>query len=42
MNDRWLFNVGLRDMPSEGGTSILVENGEVSVTNLEIHELEAL
>jgi hypothetical protein len=42
VNDRWLFNVGFRDMLSKGGLSVLAENGEVNLTNLEIHELEAL
>jgi hypothetical protein len=42
INDRWIFNVGFRDFQPEGGFSILAESGEVNLSNLEIHELEAL
>ncbi len=42
INERWIFNVAFRDFESEGGFSILVESGEVSVRNLEIFELEPL
>jgi hypothetical protein len=40
INDRWMFNVGFRDLLPEGGFSILAESGEVNISNLEIHELE--
>lgn len=42
INDRWIFNVGLRDLLPQGGFSILVESGEVNITNIEIRELESL
>jgi len=42
INDRWIFNVGFRDLLAEGGFSILAESGEVNLSNLEIHDLEAL
>jgi len=42
VNDRWLFNVGFRDQLPEGGLSILAESGEVTLGNLEIHELEPM
>ena len=42
INDRWMFNVGFREMPREGGFSILAESGEVNISNLEIYELEPL
>ena len=42
VNDRWLFNVGFRDMLLKGGFSVLAESGEVNLTNFEIDELEPL
>lgn len=42
INDRWIFNVGFRDLLPKGGFSILAESGEVNISNLEIHELEPL
>ncbi len=42
INDRWIFNVGFRDLLPNGGFSILVESGEVHINNLEIHELESI
>ena len=42
INDRWIFNVGFRDFQQEGGFSILAESGEVTLGNLEIHELETM
>lgn len=42
INDRWLFNVGLKDIPAEGDFSFLVDSGEAQVENLQIHELEPL
>ncbi|MEI6234799.1 MAG: hypothetical protein WCT04_17230 [Planctomycetota bacterium] len=42
INDRWIFNVAFKDFLQTGGFSILVESGEVSITHLEIHELEPM
>ena len=42
VNDRWIFNVGFKELPPKGGFSILTESGGVEITNLEIHELEPL
>lgn len=42
INDRWIFNVGLKDIPEEGDFSILVDSGEVQIDNLQVHELEPL
>lgn len=42
INDRWVFNVGLKDIPATGDFSLLVDSGEAQVNDLEIHELEPL
>lgn len=42
INDRWIFNVGLKGIPVAGDFSLLVESGGAQVHNLEIHELEPL
>jgi beta-fructofuranosidase len=42
INDRWIFNVGLEDIPAEGDFSFLADSGETLVENLQIHELEPL
>ncbi|MEI6604498.1 MAG: hypothetical protein WCP35_04260 [Verrucomicrobiota bacterium] len=38
----WIFNVGFRNFQPDGGFSILTESGEVTLGDLEIHELEAM
>jgi len=42
INDRWIFNVGLKGIPDEGDFSFLVDSGEAVVGHLRIHELEPL
>jgi len=42
INDRWIFNVGFRDLLPKGGFSILAESGEANISNLKIYELEPL
>ena len=42
VNDRWIFNVGLKDILTRGDFSLIVDSGEVQIDNLKIHELEPL
>jgi len=42
INDRWIFNVGLKEIPEKGEFLLLAEQGRATVKNLEITELETL
>jgi len=42
INDRWIFNVGLKDISEKGAFVLLAEQGRANVKNLEISELQPL
>ena len=42
INERWIFNVGLKGIPAKGDFSFLADSGEALIENLQIHELEPL
>ena len=42
INDRWIFNVGLKDIQPQGGISAVVDSGSASIENIQVHELEEL
>ena len=42
INDRWIFNVGLKGLSPEGSLAAIVGSGSASLENIQIHELEPL
>lgn len=42
INDRWIFNAGLKDIQPEGGLSAVVDSGTATIENVQVYELEPL